>query len=89
MTSNTDLDIDTDENRAIPHYVIESAMEHRGEDDNYAVVRSDNDWQFAETLPEANEIAEAMQSSADFVSPISETVQVIELVHADTDGNED
>ena len=65
--------------RAIPFYVLQSAHEGAEEGHEYAVVRSDNDYEYARTLAEANEKADAMRSAAETVSPYNHSVQVIDL----------
>lgn len=73
----------TETNAAIPYYVVQSAMKDRGENDNYAVIRSDNDYRYKRTLEEANATAAEMQASAESLSPIAHTVQVIDLIEPD------
>lgn len=65
--------------QSIPFYVIRSALERAKENDRFAVIRSDNDFQFARTLPEANDVAAEMRSEIYTMSPIEHTVQVIKL----------
>lgn len=65
--------------KAIPLYVITSAARDAKPQDDYVVVRSDNDYQYARTLDEANTLAEEMQDMVDAVAPVGHTVQVVEL----------
>jgi len=70
---------DTAMPRAIPFYVIAAAIEHAKPEDEYAVVRSDNDYQYARTHDEAATLADEMRSQTDSVSPLNHTVQIVEL----------
>lgn len=72
-------EFDPDRQRSIPFYVIKSALKTAKNHDEYVVVRSDNDYQFARTLDEANTLAEQMREQIDFLSGINHSVQVIEL----------
>lgn len=65
--------------RPIPFYVIKSAMEGASKGHEYAVIRSDNDYQYASSLDEANRIAADMRSEIETVSPYNHSVQVIDL----------
>lgn len=65
--------------RAIPYYVLKSAVENAKPQDGYVVVRSDNDYSYARSLASANMVAEDMRSEIETLSPIPHTVQVVEL----------
>lgn len=71
--------VDPDTSRSIPYYVIKSALENAGPDEEYVVLRSDNDYTYARTLDEANEFADEFRSEIEVVSPLAHTVQVVEL----------
>ena len=70
---------DTELRRTIPYYVIESALKNAKDHDEYAIVRSDNDYQYARTLDEANTIAHEMRSETETISPLNHSVQVVGL----------
>lgn len=65
--------------RAIPFYVVKSAVENAKPQDEYVVVRSDNDYSYARTLDAANTLADDLRSEIETLSPIPHTVQVVEL----------
>lgn len=63
----------------LQQYVIRDIHEHAGENDNFAIVQSNNDFEFAETLEEANERADDAEQANDHLTPQNETVAIIEL----------
>jgi hypothetical protein len=64
--------------KPIPYYVIQSAVENAKEHDEYVVVRSDHDYQYARTADEASTLAWEMSEVAN-VSPTAHSVQTIDL----------
>lgn len=64
--------------KPIPFYVIQGAIDEAKPQDEYAVVRSDNDWQYARTLDEADTLQDMMMDAA--AEAVGHSVVVVELV---------
>lgn len=78
MTDNS-TELDPDDPRPIPWYVLKTVPEQRSEDDNYAIVRSDGDTNYASTHTEAINIKADMESAVEHAHPLEHTVALIDL----------
>lgn len=65
--------------KPLQQHIIQNIHEHADEDDNYAIVESTDDFKFAETLKEANDLADDAEQANAHLSPDNETVAIIQL----------
>lgn len=71
-------DSETDR-KPTPAYVVEAAIADQKEHDEYAIVRSDGDYEYARTMAEAYNVEADMQSAIDHVAPIGHSVIIVDL----------
>lgn len=67
------------QSRAVPYYVIESAMEQAKDGDKYAVCRSDGDVNYARTHQAARQLRIELFTEDRALSPVYHDVVIVAL----------
>lgn len=69
----------------VPYYVIKAAMDGRKESDEFAVCRSDGDYQYARTVDEAEQLKREMLAASKALGGRIHRVAIVELTEAASD----